>query len=65
MGKIDIRELYPKAQRDLAARKAGQAAHRFGFECFDGTHEQGYGDDCYWTIVEVESEPTAGRADRP
>ncbi|MGH6880095.1 MAG: hypothetical protein ACREFM_04195 [Hypericibacter sp.] len=65
MGKVDVLGLYPKARCDLAARKAGQAANRFGLECFDGTCEQGYGDDCYWTIVEAESEPTAGRADRP
>jgi ubiquinone/menaquinone biosynthesis C-methylase UbiE len=48
MGEVNILELYPKACRDLAARKAGQAANRlvakrFGFEYFDGTREQGYG----------------------
>ena len=48
MGEVNILDLYPKACRDLAARKAGQAANRvvakrFGFEYFDGTREQGYG----------------------
>jgi SAM-dependent methyltransferase len=48
MGEINILELYPKARRDLAARKAAQAANRavakrFGREYFDGTREQGYG----------------------
>jgi ubiquinone/menaquinone biosynthesis C-methylase UbiE len=48
MAEINILELYPKARRDLAARKAGQAANRaaakrFGYEYFDGTREQGYG----------------------
>jgi len=48
MGEINILELYPKARRDLAARKVGQAANRaaakrFDREYFDGTREQGYG----------------------
>jgi SAM-dependent methyltransferase len=45
---INLLSKYPRAKRNLVARKAAQAenritASRFGREYFDGTREQGYG----------------------
>lgn len=48
MAEINLLAKYPRARRNLAARKQGQeenraVARRFGREYFDGTREQGYG----------------------
>src|SRR5258706_2781644 len=48
MAEINLLAKYPRAKRNLIARKQGQAgnriiARRFGREYFDGTREQGYG----------------------
>ena len=48
MGELNLLDHYPKARRDIARRKQGQAANReiakqYGREYFDGTREQGYG----------------------
>ena len=48
MAEINLLAKYPRAKRNLAARKLGQAdnrtvARKFGREYFDGTREQGYG----------------------
>jgi SAM-dependent methyltransferase len=48
MAEIDLLAKYPRAKRNLTARKQGQAENRliarqFGREYFDGTREQGYG----------------------
>ena len=48
MAEINLLAKYPRAKRNLAARKQAQAdnrgvARRFGREYFDGTREQGYG----------------------
>ena len=48
MAEINLLAKYPRAKRNLVARKYGQAenrrvASRFGYEYFDGTREQGYG----------------------
>src|SRR5260370_19679566 len=48
MAEINLLAKYPRAKRNLTARKQGQAgnriiARRFGREYFDGTREQGYG----------------------
>lgn len=48
MGEINLLEKYPRAKRNLVARKQGQPENRvlarqFGREYFDGTREQGYG----------------------
>jgi SAM-dependent methyltransferase len=48
MAEINLLAKYPRAKRNLIARKSGQAenqrvARRFGCEYFDGTREQGYG----------------------
>lgn len=48
MPEINLLAKYPRAKRNLSARKQGQAenrtiARRFGREYFDGTREQGYG----------------------
>ena len=48
MAEINLLAQYPRAQRNLGARKRGQAesrdtARKFGREYFDGTREQGYG----------------------
>jgi SAM-dependent methyltransferase len=48
MAEINLLARYPRATRNLAARKQAQAAsrtiaRRFGREYFDGTREQGYG----------------------
>jgi SAM-dependent methyltransferase len=45
---INLLSKYPRAKRNLIARKQGQAgnrivARRFGREYFDGTRDQGYG----------------------
>jgi SAM-dependent methyltransferase len=45
---INLLSKYPRAKRNLVARKQGQAenrilAKRFGREYFDGTRDQGYG----------------------
>jgi SAM-dependent methyltransferase len=48
VAEINLLAKYPRARRNLGARKAAQAesriiAGRFGREYFDGTREQGYG----------------------
>ncbi|MEZ5665924.1 MAG: class I SAM-dependent methyltransferase [Alphaproteobacteria bacterium] len=48
MAEVDLLRRYPRARRNIAARKAAQAASRararqFGFEYFDGSREEGYG----------------------
>jgi len=48
VAEINLLAKYPRAKRNLTARKQGQAenrviARRFGREYFDGTREQGYG----------------------
>ena len=48
MAEVNLLARYPRATRNLAARKQAQAAsraiaRRFGREYFDGTREQGYG----------------------
>jgi SAM-dependent methyltransferase len=48
MAEINLLAQYPRAKRNLVARKRGQAENRlvareFGREYFDGTREQGYG----------------------
>jgi SAM-dependent methyltransferase len=48
MAEINLLAKYPRAKRNLVARKAGQAENKrlacqFGREYFDGTREQGYG----------------------
>jgi hypothetical protein len=48
VAEIDLLAKYPRAKRNLTARKQGQAENRliarqFGREYFDGTREQGYG----------------------
>ncbi len=48
MAEINLLAKYPRARRNLAARKQGleenrAIARRFGREYFDGTREQGYG----------------------
>jgi SAM-dependent methyltransferase len=48
MAEINLLAKYPRAKRNLVARKQGQAENRmiarqFGREYFDGTREQGYG----------------------
>jgi SAM-dependent methyltransferase len=48
VGEINLLARYPRAKRNLIARKSGQAenrriASRFDYEYFDGTREQGYG----------------------
>ncbi len=48
MAEINLLAKYPRAKRNLAARKLGQAdirivARRFGREYFDGAREQGHG----------------------
>jgi SAM-dependent methyltransferase len=48
MAEINLLAKYPRAKRNLTARKQGQAENRmiarqFGREYFDGTREQGYG----------------------
>ena len=48
MPEINLLSKYPRAKRNLIARKLGQAenriiAKRFGREYFDGTRDQGYG----------------------
>jgi SAM-dependent methyltransferase len=48
VGEINLLAKYPRAKRNLVARKLGQAqnqllARQFGREYFDGTREQGYG----------------------
>jgi SAM-dependent methyltransferase len=48
VAEINLLARYPRAKRNLVARKSGQAenrriASRFGYEYFDGTREQGYG----------------------
>jgi SAM-dependent methyltransferase len=48
MAEINLLAKYPRAKRNLTARKLGQAENRivarqFGREYFDGTREQGYG----------------------
>ena len=48
MAEINLLAKYPRAKRNLVARKLGQAESRlisrqFGREYFDGTREQGYG----------------------
>ena len=48
MAEINLLAKYPRAKRNVAARKLGQAdnrlvARQFGREYFDGTREQGYG----------------------
>lgn len=48
MVEINLLAKYPRARRNLIARKQGQAENRiiarqFGREYFDGTREQGYG----------------------
>ena len=48
MAELNLLARYPRAKRNLIARKHGQAenrriASRFGREYFDGTREQGYG----------------------
>ena len=48
VAEINLLAKYPRAKRNLVARKLGQEANRriareFGREYFDGTREQGYG----------------------
>jgi SAM-dependent methyltransferase len=48
VAEINLLAKYPRAKRNLVARKQGQAANReiarrFGREYFDGTRDQGYG----------------------
>src|SRR5260370_31780726 len=48
VAEINLLAKYPRAKRNITARKQGQAenriiARRFGREYFDGTREQGYG----------------------
>jgi SAM-dependent methyltransferase len=48
MAEINLLAKYPRAKRNLVARKLGQAENRiiarqFGRDYFDGTREQGYG----------------------
>ena len=48
MAELNLLAKYPRAKRNIAARKLGQAENRmiarqFGREYFDGTREQGYG----------------------
>ena len=48
MAEFNLLAQYPRARRNIAARKLGQAENRmiarqFGREYFDGTREQGYG----------------------
>jgi SAM-dependent methyltransferase len=48
MAEINLLAKYPRAKRNLIARKLGQEANRavareFGRDYFDGTREQGYG----------------------
>jgi SAM-dependent methyltransferase len=48
VAEINLLAKYPRAKRNLAARKLGQAenrivARKFGREYFDGAREQGYG----------------------
>jgi SAM-dependent methyltransferase len=48
VAEINLLAKYPRAKRNLVARKSGQTenrriASRFGYEYFDGTREQGYG----------------------
>jgi len=48
MPELNLLSLYPKARRNIVARKGAQdanraAARRYGFEYFDGTRDQGYG----------------------
>ena len=48
MPEINLLSKYPRAKRNLIARKQGQSenriiARRFGREYFDGTRDQGYG----------------------
>lgn len=48
MAEINLLARYPRAKRNLVARKLGQSENRliarqFGREYFDGTREQGYG----------------------
>ena len=52
MAEINLLASYPRAKRNLTARKLGQAENRiiarqFGREYFDGLREQGYGGYCY------------------
>ncbi|HEY0833579.1 MAG TPA: class I SAM-dependent methyltransferase [Azospirillum sp.] len=48
MPELNLLSLYPKARRNIVARKDSQeanraAARRYGFEYFDGSRDQGYG----------------------